>query len=128
MWISSSAFERLLDSSKCTCPIALAQRLDPKGIYIKRYIPELKKFPTDYIHQPWKAPISVQETAECIIGEQYPRPIIDLNLAFQRNKTAMTKIRDSLMGTNTVDHVRPSNEKEIKQFFWLYDEQPIRVK
>lgn len=49
MWVSSSAFERLLDSSLVTCPIALARRLDPKGEYIKRYIPELKNVPKEYM-------------------------------------------------------------------------------
>ena len=49
MWVSSSAFEKLLDSSKCTCPIALARRLDPNGEYIKRYIPELRNFPKSYM-------------------------------------------------------------------------------
>lgn len=127
MWISSSAFEKLLDSSKCTCPIALAKRLDPKGIYIKRYIPELKKFPTVYIHQPWKAPLSVQETSECIIGEQYPGPIIDLKSASQRNTNAMNKIRESLMGTTCPEHVRPSNDNEIRNFFWLYEDTSIKV-
>lgn len=49
MWISSSAFEKLLDSSKCTCPVALARRLDPHGEYLLRYIPELRKLPKQYM-------------------------------------------------------------------------------
>ena len=49
MWISSSAFEKLLDSSKCTCPVALARRLDPEGEYLKRYLPELRNIPKDFM-------------------------------------------------------------------------------
>lgn len=49
MWISSSAFEKLLDSSKCTCPIALARRLDPQGEYLMRYLPELRKLPREFV-------------------------------------------------------------------------------
>lgn len=49
MWISSSAFEKLLDSSRCTCPVALGRRLDPNGEYIKRYIPELRTLPKEYM-------------------------------------------------------------------------------
>lgn len=48
MWISSSAFEQLLDSSKCTSPVALARRLDPRGEYLIRYIPELGRLPIKY--------------------------------------------------------------------------------
>lgn len=49
MWISSSAFEKLLDTSKCTCPVALARRLDAHGEYILRYIPELRNVPLQYM-------------------------------------------------------------------------------
>lgn len=49
MWISSSAFEKLLDSSKCACPVALGRRLDPMGEYILRYIPELRNLPIKYM-------------------------------------------------------------------------------
>lgn len=49
MWVSSSAFEKLLDSSLCTCPLSLARRLDPNGDYIKRYIPELRCLPKEYM-------------------------------------------------------------------------------
>lgn len=49
MWVSSSAFEKLLDSSICTCPVALAKRLDPEGEYIKQYVPELQGIPKEYM-------------------------------------------------------------------------------
>lgn len=49
MWVSSSAFEELLDSSYCTCPILLGKRLDPNGDYVRRYVPELKYYPKEYM-------------------------------------------------------------------------------
>jgi cryptochrome len=127
MWVSSSAFERLLDSSKCTCPVAFGRRLDPNGEYIKRYVPELRNLPISYIHQPWKAPSHVQESAECVIGVHYPAPIIDFLSASQRNQKTMKEIRSRLIN-ETPAHVRPSDENEIRRFFWLADERSIEVK
>lgn len=49
MWVSSSAFEKLLDSSMVTCPVAFGKRLDPDGEYIKRYIPELDEYPKEFM-------------------------------------------------------------------------------
>lgn len=49
MWVSSSAFEKLLDSSTCTCPMALGRRIDPNGEYIKRYVPELENVPQEFM-------------------------------------------------------------------------------
>lgn len=47
--MSSSAFEALLDSSECACPVRLGQRLDPSGEYVRRYVPELARMPNDYM-------------------------------------------------------------------------------
>ncbi|CRK90905.1 CLUMA_CG004594, isoform A [Clunio marinus] len=123
MWVSSSAFETLLDSSRCSI-ISLAHRLDPKGEYIKRYVPELRNFPMKYIHEPWRAPIDIQEDIECIIGQDYPSPMIDIVQALQINCNRMKKIRESLIESQP--HVRPSNEDEIRTFFWIADEIAIQ--
>lgn len=52
MWVSSSAFEKLLDSSDCSCPLTLAKKLDPHGEYIQKYIPELRPLPKRYVYVP----------------------------------------------------------------------------
>jgi len=69
MWVSSSAFDRLLDCSLRIDPVSYSKQLEPTGDYIRRYVPELADFPSPYIHEPWKAPIQVQKDAKCIIGE-----------------------------------------------------------
>lgn len=124
MWVSSSAFEKLLDSSNFSI-IATSYRLDPNGAYIKRYIPELRNFPDKYIHEPWKAPIEVQENVECIIGQDYPTPMIDLRRSMQINSSRMNEIRDSLIGREK-SCIRPSNEDEIRTFFWIADEVAVK--
>lgn len=35
MWVSSSAFEQLLDCSLCICPVSFGKRFDPNGLYAK---------------------------------------------------------------------------------------------
>ena len=37
----------------------------------------MQDFPKTYIYEPWKAPKKVQEEAGCIIGVDYPAPIVD---------------------------------------------------
>ncbi len=48
-------------------------------------MPQLKRYPEKYIYEPWTAPRSVQEAAGCIIGKDYPRPIVDHDIARQAN-------------------------------------------
>jgi cryptochrome len=123
MWVSSSAFEQLLDSSKCSV-VHLSQRLDPQGEYIKRYIPELKKFPQRFIHEPWKAPLQIQEEFKVIVGKDYPSPMFDLTRMTQINCQRMKNIRESIIESKP--HVRPSNEEEIRNFFWIADDISVK--
>ena len=41
--------------------------------------------PTRYIHEPWVAPEAVQQSARCIIGRDYPMPMVDHSKASQIN-------------------------------------------
>ena len=68
MWVSSSAFDRLLDCSLQIDPVNFGKRLEPSGDYVRIYVPELANFEDEHIHEPWKAPIEVQHAAKCIIG------------------------------------------------------------
>ena len=43
---------------------------DPEGIFIKKYIPELRNVPLEYIHEPWKMKPSMQEKLGIIIGSE----------------------------------------------------------
>ncbi|XP_046405998.1 cryptochrome-1 [Ischnura elegans] len=121
MWVSSSAFERLLDCTMCVSPVSYGRRLDPWGTYIKRYVPELSGFPPEYIHEPWKAPIVVQESAGCIIGHDYPERIVDHAVASKRNQKYMEAIRNSLMSDFPAPHCCPSNEDETRHFLMMDD-------
>lgn len=123
MWVSSSAFEKLLDSSKCSI-VPMGQRLDPDGAYIKRYVPELRNFPLKYLHQPWTAPEEIQEQYGCVIGRDYPNPMLDLKQAAQNNCQKMKNLRESLIEAKP--HVRPSNDDEIRQLFWIADDTAIK--
>ena len=59
MWVSSSAFEKSLNSSFCLDPTVYGWRVDPHGKYVKKYLPELAQMPVEYIYAPWRAPKEV---------------------------------------------------------------------
>ena len=58
-------------------PALQARKFDPDGSYIRRYIPELEKIPTKYIHQPELMSRREQDEYSCRIGCDYPKPIVD---------------------------------------------------
>ncbi|KAL6107376.1 cry2 [Pungitius sinensis] len=75
MWLSCSAFFQQF--FHCYCPVGFGRRTDPSGDYIRRYIPMLKDYPNRYIYEPWNAPESVQKAANCVVGVDYPKPMIN---------------------------------------------------
>lgn len=65
-------------------PILQGEKFDSDGAYVRHWIPEIASLPNKWIHQPWKAPKEILETANIILGKTYPFPIVDHNEARKR--------------------------------------------
>ncbi len=76
-------------------PTKQAQDQDPQGVFIRRWLPELARVPLPYLAAPWKMDISVQRMAGCLIGSDYPAPIVDDKQAMQAAKDRMYGLRQS---------------------------------
>tara|TARA_Y100001933_G_C18657407_1_gene421266 strand:- start:36 stop:590 length:555 start_codon:yes stop_codon:yes gene_type:complete len=74
-------------------PITQGKRFDPKGNYIRNWVPELKNLPNKYIHEPWLAPESVLDKSDVFLGVSYPHPIVDHKFARQRALDVLAKIK-----------------------------------
>jgi deoxyribodipyrimidine photo-lyase len=65
-------------------PVLQGKKFDPEGAYVRNWIPELASVPDAYIHMPWKMPTSKQHALGCVIGKDYPAPIVDHDRARER--------------------------------------------
>ncbi|MEW5299813.1 MAG: hypothetical protein WDW38_010854 [Sanguina aurantia] len=79
MWLSASAFFN--QYFRVYSPIKFGQKYDKEGKFIRNFLPVLKDMPAKYIYEPWTAPLEVQRKAKCIIGVDYPHPIVDHAIA-----------------------------------------------
>jgi deoxyribodipyrimidine photo-lyase len=59
-------------------PVRQQQRFDPDGVYVRRWVNEVGALPDEHLAEPWKAPADVQAAAGCVIGSDYPAPLVDL--------------------------------------------------
>lgn len=87
MWLSASAFFH--QYFRVYSPIAFGKKTDSDGNFIRKYVPQLKNFPKKYIYEPWTAPIDIQKQVNCIIGKDYPKPIVDHSIVSKRNMARM---------------------------------------
>eukprot|EP00899_Mesostigma_viride_P013301 jgi/Mesvir1/21972/Mv08637-RA.1 len=75
LWLSASAF--FSQYFRVYSPVAFPKKYDPSGKYVRHFLPALKDMPKEYIYEPWKAPLEVQRRANCIVGKDYPFPVVD---------------------------------------------------
>jgi len=74
-------------------PVTQGQKFDPEGEYVRKFVPELKALPNKYLFSPWEAPEALLEKAQVVLGDNYPKPIVDLKLSRQQALTAFQSLK-----------------------------------
>jgi deoxyribodipyrimidine photo-lyase len=73
-------------------PVRQGRRFDADGDWVRRWVPELERVPARYVHAPWEMPSESAKAIGFILGDTYPRPIVDLAEARERALAAFRSI------------------------------------
>ncbi|WP_342029752.1 deoxyribodipyrimidine photo-lyase [Bosea vaviloviae] len=73
-------------------PVTQGEKFDPRGDYVRRWVPELADLDDAAIHTPWQASASALRDAGVSLGETYPMPVIDLAFGRQRALDALASV------------------------------------
>lgn len=76
-------------------PTKNAKEHDKDGIFIKKWIPKLKKIPAPLLFEPWKMSLIDQETYDCKIGKDYPNPIVDISETYKYAASKLWSIKSN---------------------------------
>jgi len=76
-WITSIGVDPAPYFRRLYNPMAQQRRHDPDGAYVRRWCPELRDVPLERLAEPWTMSDAEQEAAGCVIGRDYPEPIVD---------------------------------------------------
>ncbi len=66
---------------------------DPKGIFVRRWLPELSRVPLQWLAEPWRMSPAAQLQAGCVIGRDYPAPVVDHLVAARAARDAVRAVR-----------------------------------
>lgn len=112
-------------------------KFDPNGEYVRRWLPELARLPTDWIHHPWNAPETVLQAAGIELGSNYPLPIVEISAAKSRLQEALTEMWQleaasrAAMENGTEEGLGDSSEMPLIDFpqdiQMEVDREPVRV-
>ena len=76
-WIASVGVDPKPYFQRMYNPMVQQRRHDPDGAYVRRWVPELRDVPLDRLAEPWTMSEDEQAAAGCVIGRDYPAPIVD---------------------------------------------------
>ncbi|WP_407276451.1 cryptochrome/photolyase family protein [Halothiobacillus sp. DCM-1] len=65
-------------------PVLQAEKFDPAGDFLRRWLPELAALPTAALIAPWQADPHTLRRAGITLGTTYPHPIVDLKGSRER--------------------------------------------
>jgi deoxyribodipyrimidine photo-lyase len=76
-WVASTGTDPAPYFRRMFNPTRQAERFDADGRYVRRWVPELAGVPDERITEPWTMSEDEQHAAGCVIGRDYPAPIVD---------------------------------------------------
>ncbi len=83
-WIASVGTDPAPYFRRMYNPALHQGRFDPHGEYVRRYLPELAGVPDAKLAEPWTMTAAEQRAAGCVIGRDYPAPIVDRKVERER--------------------------------------------
>ncbi|MCT0218573.1 DNA photolyase family protein [Synechococcus sp. CS-1329] len=87
-------------------PIKQGQDHDPKGEFIRQWLPELAVVPAVHLHEPWTMPLSTQQRVGCVLGEHYPLPLVEPGAAAREARERLWARRQELGFAELADAIQ----------------------
>jgi deoxyribodipyrimidine photo-lyase len=77
-------------------PMTQGENFDPKGKYVRKWVPEIARLPDSLIHRPFDAPSDILRATGITLGQTYPRPIIDHATGRARALDALASLKTKI--------------------------------
>jgi deoxyribodipyrimidine photo-lyase len=77
-------------------PIKQGQDHDPSGDFIRQWLPELAAVPAVHLHEPWLMAEVTQQRVGCVLGIDYPLPLVEPAAAAREARERIWALRQEL--------------------------------
>lgn len=107
-----------INTPRMYSPIKQAIDQDASGVFIKRYLPMLSDIPPTLLAEPHLLSASEQAEYHCVVGQDYPPPIVEHKAAFRLARERYGAFRNSPSARQDADKVQAkhgSHKSGLKQ-------------
>src|SRR5690606_36524720 len=75
-----------INTTRVYNPIKQARDHDPQGVFVRRWLPSLRRVPDTWLFEPWRMPESVQVRCGVRVGADVALPLVELEAATRAAK------------------------------------------
>ena len=78
-----------INTTRVYNPIKQAQDHDPKGFFVRRWLPAMRRIPDPWLFEPWKMPATLQPSKGATDHALIANPVVDLAFALRESKNKL---------------------------------------
>jgi deoxyribodipyrimidine photo-lyase len=82
-----------INTTRVYNPIKQAQDHDPQGVFVRRWLPAMRRVPDSWLFEPWRMPPDVQARCGVVVGQDIPLPVVELESATRLAKARLHERR-----------------------------------
>jgi deoxyribodipyrimidine photo-lyase len=82
-----------INTARIYNPIKQARDHDPRGQFVRRWLPAMRRVPDTWLFEPWRMPADIQASCGVIVGVDIATPLVDLDAATRTAKQRLYVLR-----------------------------------
>ena len=82
-----------INTTRVYNPVKQARDHDPKGAFVRRWLPAMRRVPDTWLFEPWRMPDELQARCGVRVGEDIARPLVELEAATREAKARVHALR-----------------------------------
>lgn len=75
-----------INTTRVYNPVKQAQDHDPQGLFVRHWLPALRRVPDVWLLEPWRMPAELQLSHGLLAGKDIVQPVVDLAQATRQAK------------------------------------------
>lgn len=82
-----------INTTRIYNPIKQARDHDPRGQFVRRWLPAMRRVPDTWLFEPWRIPPDIQDRCGVTVGVDIATPLVDLEAATRLAKQRLYALR-----------------------------------